>query len=360
MIGRVIKIHSNFYYVNVENMAFECKIREKLKKEKKDVLVGDLVKIEKVDGAELQAAISEILERKNFIPRPSIANIDQIIVVSSINHPHLDFVQLNRFLCLASLHKIPAIICINKFDLEDVDHIKETATKIYGPLGYKIVLTSAKDNYGIDELKALLSGKYSVMAGTSGVGKSSLLNKLIPGIRLRIGDVSAKSDKGTHTTRHVELLKVPSMENTYIADSPGFSYLRFDNILPSTLTKLFPEISELGEYCKYNDCHHVQEDGCNVLENIDKIEPSRYDSYLEFLSESITFKEKLASSGHKNEKTSKTIDANHKGKIKIVKLSADSREKSRKQKNQKLKQLNMTSAISSDDEAYYNIESDLV
>lgn len=356
MIGNIIKIHSNFYYVSVADRVMECKVREKIKKEKIDVLVGDFVRVEEVGINSGEGVITEVLERKNHIKRPAIANIDQVIIISAINQPHLDFVQLNRFLTLAELNNIQPIICINKFDLEDIDNIQTKMDKVYKHLGYKTIFTSAIENYGIDNLKTILKDKKSVFCGISGVGKSTLLNKLVANANLRTGEVSLKNDKGTHTTRHVELLQLKDIENTFVADSPGFSYLKFDNILPYEINSFFPEIKELATGCKFSNCLHTHESDCNVIANIKNIDTTRYESYRIFIEEALEYKEKLYQSGHKVEKKTKVKDSNQSEKIKLVKFSAEAREKSRKQKNQKLNQLNRLSTI---DDSYYNIDSDL-
>lgn len=354
MIADIIKIHSNFYYARVDDQVFECKIREKLKKEKAEVYVGDSVRLDEVNPDSNQAVITEILERRNLIPRPSIANIDQLIVVSAISQPHLDFIQLNRYLAQAKLYNIPAIICINKSDIEDTDEIKQEAKNIYEPLGYKVIFTSAKEGTGIEELKQALESKRSVLCGTSGVGKSSLLNKLHPGLKLKTKQISAKTLRGTHATRHIELLDIPLDNNrtAQVADTPGFSYLKFDNILPDTIDQLFDEINELSAKCYYSDCLHLTEDGCNVIVNIEKVSLSRYVSYKIFVSEALEYKEKIAKSGHKVEEKYKTIDTGNKSKTKIVKLDIQSREKSRKTHKQKM---NLVSIL---DNAYYNSDDD--
>ncbi|OGH99035.1 MAG: ribosome small subunit-dependent GTPase A [Candidatus Melainabacteria bacterium GWF2_32_7] len=354
LIGDIIKIHSNFYYVRSDDIVFECKLREKLKKEKAEVFVGDSVRLTEVNTDSNQAAITEILERKNFIPRPSIANIDQIIVVAALHQPELDFIQLNRYIAQAKLYNIPAVICINKADIENKDHIKQQITSIYEPLEYKIIFTSAKTGMGIEDLKKVLEAKRSVLCGTSGVGKSSLLNKLHPGLSLKTKQVSAKTLRGTHATRHIELLDIP-LENhktAQVADTPGFSYLKFDNVLPAVIDQLFDEIGELSKDCYYSDCLHLTEDGCNILVNIDKIALSRYESYKIFVNEALEYKEKLAYSGHKVEEKFKTIDTRNKNKVKIVKLNTQAREKSRKTQKQKM---NLISIL---ENTYYNSEED--
>ncbi len=316
--AKVIKRHSDFIYVKSDSGIFECKVRERLKKEKVEILVGDNVKIEEINPETNQAVITELFERKNFIPRPSIANIDQIIIVASLFEPDLDFIQLNRYLCHAKLYGIPAIICINKIDIdrdsEKIDEIKN----IYEPLEYKLVFTSALENSGLEDLKKLLKNKISVMSGMSGVGKSSLLNKLCPGLNLKIKDVSSKLKRGTHSTRHIEFITVD--KNSYVADTPGFSYLKFDTIMPAEINNLFDEIKKFSQTCYFSDCLHLNEKGCNVINNLDKINEKRYESYKIFVEEAFEYKKKITYSGNKKEETTKYIDAPGGKKTKLIKV----------------------------------------
>lgn len=335
-------------------MIFECKIREKLKKEKSDVYVGDKVRLEEINPESNQAVITEILERNNFLQRPSIANIDQIIIIAALYHPNLDFIQLNRYLTLAKINNIPCVICINKSDLKDKKNLKTQIASIYEPLGYRIIFTSALTGAGIDEFKEAIKSNRSVLSGMSGVGKSSLLNKVHPDLHLKTKKVSGKTMKGIHTTRHVELLSVPFDNDTIaeVADTPGFSYLRFDNILPDEVDKYFDEIFELSKNCYYDNCLHTGEEGCNVAANLDKIAPTRYESYKIFVDEAFEYKEKLMNTGHKTEEMVKTLDTCDNEKIRIVKLGTQHREKSRRVQKQNLK------FISSLDDAYYNNDDD--
>jgi ribosome biogenesis GTPase len=328
LIGNIVKIHSNFYYAAVEGKIVECKIREKLKKEKIEIYVGDNVLLEDVNYESGQAVITEILERRNFIPRPAIANIDQVIIIAAINQPPFNFTQLDRYLANIRLYNLPVVICINKSDLDDEKNLKSQIISVYEPVGYRIIFTSALAGTGIEDLKNVLSSKRSVLAGTSGVGKSSLLNKLNPELKLKTSPVSAKTLRGIHSTRHVEILNL-QLDNdkiAQVADTPGFSHLKFDNIMPDKVKDLFPEIAELSSGCYYSDCLHLEEDGCNILVNINKIALSRYESYKVFVKEAMEFKRKITFSGQKEEKRIKTLDTKDKEKVRIIKLGAKSRE----------------------------------
>lgn len=296
--GQIYKIHSDFYYVVADGVTFECKIREVLKKQKEKILVGDFVEFDK-------GHITKIIQRKNFIKRPSVANVDQIIIVSALKEPDLDLHQLNRYVALAKYYGIPSVLCFNKEDLKWDKHLKDKIKKIYEPLGYKITYTSATEHKGIKIFEKLLEGKTSVLCGNSGVGKSSLINAINPELCLKTKSVSEKTQRGTHTTRHSEIININ--ENSRIVDTPGFSNVKFDFILPADVDLLFDEIAQFRDGCKYSDCLHINEDGCNVLANIDKIDETRYESYLAFIEEAREYKEKVKYEGKKEEHTKKVV-----------------------------------------------------
>ena len=294
--GQIFKIHSDFYYVNSNGKEYECKIREVLKKTKQKILVGDFVEFQ--DGA-----ISKILPRKNYIPRPSVSNIDQVVIISAVKEPELSFSQLNRYISFAKYYNIKAVLCFNKNDLSFDDKIIEKVFSIYEPLGYDILFTSALEGLGIDEFKEILEGKISVLCGASGVGKSSLVNAIAPEVNVRTKSVSEKTQRGTHTTRHSEIISIN--KDTRIVDTPGFSNLKFDFILPNEVDLLFDDISKYKQKCKFQDCLHLHETGCEVLANIDNIDETRYESYKEFVEEAKEYKEKVRYQGVKTETSHK-------------------------------------------------------
>lgn len=333
LIGTIVKIFSDFHYVKVHDEIFECKLREVIKKAKVSVFVGDKVRIEEVNKDTMQAVITELQERKNFISRPSIANIDRVVIVAALKEPEFDYVQLNRYLTFAVMHNIDAVICVNKDDLGGANEAKEHIENIYSKLGYEVIFTSAKEKTGIDRLENILEDGISVLCGQSGVGKSSLLNALLPGLNLKTKQVSDKTQRGTHTTRHTELIEIPLPNGKVakVADTPGFSHLKFDSIMPEDVGQYFSDISELAQKCKYNNCLHLEEDGCNVLEHLDNLEPYRYESYRGFVFEAIDNKEKNTSQSQKKEGKTKVS-----GGKKVVKIGAKSREKSRKVSKQSL------------------------
>lgn len=325
--GQILKIHSDFYYVKFADNAevFECKIREVLKKQKQKVLVGDFVQCTDVNLNKKTAVIEKILPRKNFLTRPSVANVEQVVIISSIKEPDLDFEQLNRYICLAKYHKIKTKLCFNKNDLSEDDSIIEKIFGIYEPLGFEIVFTSALEKLGIDDFTEILGSKTTVFCGNSGVGKSSLINSISPALNIRTKEVSEKTSRGTHTTRHCEIIEIKrGKKNIKLIDTPGFSNVKFDFLIPNEVDELFDEIKKYKSACKFKDCLHIQEENCKVLENLNEIDISRYRSYLSFVQEAKEFKEKIKMQGTKKE-TSQKQDLNKQ----VAKISARKRQSAR-------------------------------
>lgn len=313
--GQIFKIHSDFYYVHSENETYECKIREVLKKQKQKIFVGDYVEFS-------SGAIEKILPRKNFITRPTVANIDRVIIISAVKEPELNFSQLNRYIAFAKYHNLDAVLCFNKNDLSKDDSTIEKVFSIYEPLGYDILFTSAKEGFGIEEFKEILNDKTSVLCGSSGVGKTSLINAVAPDLNLRTKEVSEKTQRGTHTTRHCEIISLG--DNSRIVDTPGFSNLKFDFIMPNEVDLLFSEIAQYKQYCKFQDCLHINESECAVKAHLDTIDETRYSSYLEFVEEAKEYKEKVKYQGRKVEFSHKI----HNDKA-AVKISARKRQSAR-------------------------------
>ena len=293
MKGQIFKIFSDLFYVkDIDGNIFQCKIREILKKQKTSAVTGDFVEFK-------NDVILNILPRKSYIKRPSVANVDQIVIVTALKQPDIDFNQLDRYIALAKYYNIPIVLCFNKEDLGLEDDIEDKIISIYEDLGYKIVFTSAIEKRGIKDLYKFLKGKTSALCGNSGVGKSSIVNSLNPAIHLKTKSVSDKISRGTHTTRHCEI--VPLDNETGIIDTPGFSNVKFDFILPANVDSLFDDISKYNKNCKYSDCLHINETGCEVLANIENIPQSRYESYLSFVKEAFEYKEKIKYNGKKTE-----------------------------------------------------------
>lgn len=289
--GQIFKIHSDFYYIQAGDEIFECKLRHVLKKQKQKVFVGDFVEFK-------EGAIEKILPRKNYITRPTVANIDQIIIISAVKEPELNLLQLNRYIAFAKHHNLSTVLCFNKNDLSNDDSTIEKVFKIYEPLGFDILFTSALEGYGIEEFKTILNNKTTVLCGASGVGKSSLINA-ISGLDLRTKRVSDKTGKGTHTTRHCEIIDLG--DGARIVDTPGFSNLKFDFLLPSDVDSLFVEMLPYKGQCKFQNCLHINETDCAIKAHIGKINETRYESYLAFVDEAKEYKEKVKYQGVKEE-----------------------------------------------------------
>lgn len=321
MRGQIFKIHSDFYYVLSEGETFECKLRHVLKKQKQKVFVGDFVEFN--DGA-----IKKILPRKNFITRPTVANIDQIIIISAVKEPELSFLQLNRYIAFAKYHKLETVLCFNKNDLSNDDSMIEKVFKIYEPLGFDILFTSALEGYGLEEFKNILNGKTSVLCGSSGVGKSSLINA-VSGINLKTKEVSDKTGRGTHTTRHCEIINLNN--NSRIVDTPGFSNLKFDFLLPHDVDSLFVEMIPYKGCCKFQDCLHINETDCAIKAHLGEIDETRYESYVAFVDEAKDYKEKVKYQGIKSESTQK----NTHDKV-AVKISSRKRQSARNTQKQNI------------------------
>ena len=295
IVGQIFKIHSDFYYVQAEGKTYECKLRNVLKKQKQKVFVGDYVEFN--DGA-----IEKVLTRKNFITRPTVANVDQVVIIFAVKEPELSFIQLNRYIAFAKYHNLSTVLCFNKNDLSNDDSMIEKVFKIYEPLGFDILFTSALEGYGIEEFKNILRGKTTVLCGASGVGKSSLINA-VSGFNLRTKEVSDKTGRGTHTTRHCEIIEID--KDSRIVDTPGFSNLKFDFLLPLDVDSLFVEMLQYKGQCKFQDCLHINETDCVIKAHLGEIDETRYESYVAFVDEAKEYKERVKYQGVKEETTHK-------------------------------------------------------
>lgn len=282
--GKIIKALSGFYYVKSNDTIFQCRGRGVFRKNNITPLVGDNVVFTAENDRE--GYIMEIKERENELVRPPIANVDQAILIFSAKDPEFSPHLLDRFLVIIESYQIKPIIVITKIDLANSDellNIKQYA-KAYEKIGYDVLLTSSKNEIGLEEIYPLLENKITVFAGQSGVGKSSLLNALQPELNLETKAISKHLGRGKHTTRHVELLEIG---NGLVADTPGFSSLDFSNIEAEELTYCYPEMKERFANCKFRGCLHDKEPHCAIKEAVEtgEIEEFRYNHYLLFLKE---------------------------------------------------------------------------
>ena len=279
MQGKIIRGIAGFYYVHVvESVVYECKAKGIFRKDGLKPLVGDDVEIEILDEKDMEGNIMQILPRRNDLIRPAVANIDQALVVFAAAKPKPHFQLLDRFLVMMESKEIPAILCFNKSDIVDDAEIA-SLKEIYENCGYPLLFTSAKEETNIDELKELLRGKTTAIAGPSGVGKSSLINQLQSGVKMETGSISRKIERGKHTTRHSELIVLE--EGSYIMDTPGFSSLYVGDMEKEELKYCFPEFSAYEGKCRFNGCSHTHEPGCAVREAVEegKIHRMRYEDY---------------------------------------------------------------------------------
>lgn len=279
MQGKIIKGIGGFYYVHAsDGNTYECRAKGIFRKEKIKPLVGDDVEISVLDAEKKSGNVDALYPRRNTLIRPAAANVDQALVVFAAASPKPNLNLLDRFLISMHQQEIPVIICFNKMDLAGSGFEDELAS-IYSGCGCTVRFISVAQKKGIEEIQALLEGKTTIVAGPSGVGKSSLTNILQPEVQMEVGEVSRKIDRGRHTTRHTELIVL--RENTYFLDTPGFSSLYLQGIGYEELRDFFYEFREFEPYCRFQGCMHLSEPDCAVKKAVEegKISSSRYDNY---------------------------------------------------------------------------------
>ena len=280
MTGKIIKGIAGFYYVHDgKSDVFQCKAKGVFRNRKIKPLVGDDVEFEITDEKDKEGNITEILPRKNSLIRPAVANIDQAIVVFALMDPEPNLNLLDRFLVMMETQQIPVTICFNKADLTKAGE-EEKYRAIYEPAGYDVVFISVYEKEGMDEIRKRIAGKTTVLAGPSGVGKSSLTNCLYPEAEMETGSVSEKIRRGRHTTRHSQLFFLG--EKTFMLDTPGFSSMYVEDMEAGDLKEYFPEFKQYEDGCRFLGCVHVGEKICGIKEAVEggKISRSRYDNYV--------------------------------------------------------------------------------
>ncbi|WP_110952919.1 ribosome small subunit-dependent GTPase A [Anaerosinus massiliensis] len=280
--GVVIKTLNSYYYVQTEHEVIRCKIRGRFKRERFLLCVGDQVTYQLLEDH--TGIIESIMPRNTLLKRPFVANVDQVIVTFAAKNPDINLLLIDRFLVLAEHSNLKILLCVNKCDLADVNELN-SLIDLYTTIGYEVIKVSAQKNIGIDLLKEHLQNKVSVFSGPSGVGKSTLLNVLNPKFQLLTGSISNKIKRGKHTTRVAELF--PLFENSFVVDTPGFSFTEFKDIDKFQLSHYFPEFREIDETCKFNTCLHDHEPQCAIKQAVKNksITKQRYTSYLSILNE---------------------------------------------------------------------------
>ena len=276
MQGVIIKSLSGFYTVSAGDQLVTCKARGRFRHDGSSPLVGDRVELS--TDAQGRGRIDQILPRRNRFVRPAVANVDQIVMFASGANPVSDPFLIDRVAAIAAMNACETVVCVNKVDLDPAERLIE----IYRGAGFPVVVCSAETGAGVEELRDAIRGKTSAFTGNSGVGKSSLLNRLVPDLALPTGEVSEKLGRGRHTTRHVELFALG--EETYVADTPGFASFEVDLLEPIRCEDLQHAYREFEPYlgqCRFPDCRHLKEPDCAVRAALEagKIAPERYQSY---------------------------------------------------------------------------------
>lgn len=278
MQGKIIKGIAGFYYIETEQGLYECKAKGAFRNQKKKPLVGDNVDISVQDEENKKGNIQDILPRKNQLIRPTVANVDQAVVIFAAASPAPNLNLLDRFLITMEQYNVETIICFNKSDLVTEEE-KDKLRKIYESCGYRVIFTSVSKEQGLSEVRVLLRGKTTVLAGPSGVGKSSMINYLKPDANMETGQISRKIERGKHTTRHSELFELE--KDSYIMDTPGFTSLYVDNLEKEELSYYFPEFEEYRNECRFQGCMHLMEPDCKVKDAVERgdISSTRYENY---------------------------------------------------------------------------------
>lgn len=275
-VGRIVRSLSGFYDVLTPEGVVTCRARGILRKQNITPLTGDMARITVEKG---KGMVEEILPRRNSFIRPAAANVDALVVFAANVNPITEPFLVDRVAAIAGNQDVEVIICVNKTDLDPAQDLVD----IYTKSGFRVFPTSAETGEGVEALRQAISGKLVAFTGNSGVGKSSILNRIAPGLALETGEVSEKLGRGRHTTRHVELYRLD--DNTYIMDTPGFSSFdtdQMDVILKENLQYAFPDFASFLGQCQFHDCSHRREPGCAVRTAVEegRIQPTRYDSYL--------------------------------------------------------------------------------
>lgn len=278
---RIVRAIGGNFYVVAQDDVYRCTAKGIFRKEGLAPLVGDLVDFDVTHQGDLEGNITEIHERTSELQRPRVANVNQAVFVGAPKNPSLNLDMLDKFLVMAESQGIDVMIAINKAELGEEQEL-ENLKLLYGGIGYMVVCVSAVTGQGMELLTAEMSGKISVMAGASGVGKSSIVNRLVLGANMRTGALSERIERGKHTTRHAELLQVS--KDTYLVDSPGFSNLEQIELEADVLAHYFREFVQNIGNCRFRNCLHIDEPGCAIKSAVGvSISPERYERYKNML-----------------------------------------------------------------------------
>ena len=285
--GRIIRSLSGFYEVSTAEGVVTCRARGGLRRTGESPLTGDLVEISVEKG---KGMVEKILPRQNQFVRPAVANVDALVVFAANTNPVTEPFLIDRVAAIAGDQGVDVILCVNKCDLDPAENL----IRIYTRAGFQVIAASAETGDGVEQLRQAIRGKLTAFTGNSGVGKSSILNRLCPELNLPTGEVSEKLGRGRHTTRHVELYDLG--EETYVADTPGFSSFdtdQMDVILKQNLQYAFPDFEAHIGSCQFHDCTHRKEPGCAVRAALAEglVEQTRYDSYLRLYEKASQIKE---------------------------------------------------------------------
>jgi ribosome biogenesis GTPase / thiamine phosphate phosphatase len=344
--GTVLRSHAGGYLVHEPDLdlVFQCSARGRLKKERVSIVTGDRVELDELNPERKTAIIATMLERENLLSRPPLANVDQVIIVQAVHQPEWTPLLTDRYIVHFQLELSPVlpVLCFNKCDLADESEIRALRS-IYEPLGYFVIFVSAATGEGIEDLAKSLANKVSVFAGQSGVGKSSLLNCIEKGLKIKTGVMDHEFGVGRHTTTSSELYRLSfehfpeiraSQTASWVGDTPGFNLLELKHPQPSEVVWQFPEILQLAQECKYLNCLHLIESDCNVLSHIDDISLDRYKSYAAIVSDAQLEYGRRQVSSQKVEANVKSVGGKEGKSTQVPRLSTKYRLVSRRREKQ--------------------------